>query len=121
VQGEFKTSAIDAWVGNRVRTLRAARGISQTRLGKTIGVSFQQVQKYERGVNRISVSALVRIAQTLDVSIGAVLDGIEVELAEGRAPPDDETLRLARDIQLIRSHEVKAKLGALVRELRKGD
>ena len=51
-------SRIDAMVGARVRLLRERRKMSQTALGEAIGVSFQQVQKYERGANRISASAL---------------------------------------------------------------
>jgi transcriptional regulator with XRE-family HTH domain len=58
--------AVDVYVGARVRALRKLRGISQTALGDHIGLTFQQVQKYERGFNRISASVLYRIAGALD-------------------------------------------------------
>jgi transcriptional regulator with XRE-family HTH domain len=54
---------IDVEVGRRVRVERIARGLSQTDLAKHIGVTFQQVQKYESGANRISIGRLTRIAQ----------------------------------------------------------
>lgn len=59
---------IDREVGARVRMARRARNMSQTELGSVLGVTFQQVQKYERGANRISSSALVLISRALEVS-----------------------------------------------------
>jgi transcriptional regulator with XRE-family HTH domain len=58
--------AVDVYVGARVRALRKLRGKSQTALADEIGLTFQQVQKYERGFNRISASVLYRIAGALD-------------------------------------------------------
>lgn len=58
---------IDIAVGATLRRLRQERDLSQQALGKTLGMSQQQVQKYERGINRISASMLVRAAQVLDV------------------------------------------------------
>jgi transcriptional regulator with XRE-family HTH domain len=58
---------IDVDVGLNLRRLRLARGYSQTELGDALGVSFQQVQKYERGVNRVSASMLVKAARFLGV------------------------------------------------------
>jgi transcriptional regulator with XRE-family HTH domain len=60
---------IDVLVGNRVRARRALLGMSQEKLGASLGVSFQQVQKYERGANRIGSSSLHRISLTLDVNV----------------------------------------------------
>lgn len=60
---------VDIEVGERVRLLRKQRVISQSELGESIGVSFQQIQKYERGSNRISISMLSRIASTLGTSV----------------------------------------------------
>jgi transcriptional regulator with XRE-family HTH domain len=65
-----KSAALDAMVGARIRMLRANRGISQTALAARIGVTFQQVQKYERGAGRVGASRLARIASALDVSVG---------------------------------------------------
>jgi transcriptional regulator with XRE-family HTH domain len=59
----------DAEIGRRVRTLRLQRGLSQTELGTLINVTFQQVQKYEKGANRISAGRLQRIAEVLTVPV----------------------------------------------------
>jgi transcriptional regulator with XRE-family HTH domain len=59
----------DADIARRVRALRLQRGLSQTALGSALGVTFQQVQKYESGTNRISAGRLYRIAQALDAPI----------------------------------------------------
>ncbi|WP_395945588.1 helix-turn-helix domain-containing protein [Brevundimonas sp.] len=65
---------IDAEIGERVRTRRAALNISQAGLGSHIGVTFQQVQKYEKGTNRIAAATLLKIAEKLDTSV-AILSG----------------------------------------------
>jgi transcriptional regulator with XRE-family HTH domain len=59
----------DADIAKRLRTLRLQRGWSQADLGNVLGVSFQQVQKYERGTNRIAAGRLARIAETLEVPV----------------------------------------------------
>ena len=65
-----KSGPLDAMVGAKVRMLRVNRGISQATLAERIGVTFQQVQKYERGANRVGASRLAQIASVLDVSVG---------------------------------------------------
>ncbi|MDP3749419.1 MAG: helix-turn-helix transcriptional regulator [Phenylobacterium sp.] len=64
---------IDVAVGHRIRVRRKWLGISQSTLADHLGVSFQQVQKYERGANRVSASMLVKIAQKLDTSVGELV------------------------------------------------
>ena len=66
----------DVHVGARVRARRKALGISQTQLAATLGLTFQQVQKYERGSNRISASKLKECADALDVSIVYFFEGL---------------------------------------------
>jgi transcriptional regulator with XRE-family HTH domain len=66
---ETKTvNAVDRHVGARVRMQRIVRGFSQTDLGKAVGITFQQVQKYEKGTNRVSASRLQQIANVLEVT-----------------------------------------------------
>ena len=65
-----KSGPLDAMVGARIRMLRVNRGVSQTVLAERIGVTFQQVQKYERGANRVGAGRLAQIASVLDVSVG---------------------------------------------------
>ena len=64
---------IDVAVGLRLRTLRKERGMSQDQLGRALGITFQQIQKYERGTNRISASMLVKSARALKVAPSVLL------------------------------------------------
>jgi transcriptional regulator with XRE-family HTH domain len=64
-RGTKKPRPMDAYVGSRIRLRRNLLGISQTELGDRIGVTFQQVQKYEKGVNRIGTSRLIQICEVL--------------------------------------------------------
>jgi len=68
---------IDKFVGSRVRARRVGLRITQTKLGDAIGVTFQQVQKYENGTNRISASRLYHIAKTLSVTVAFLFKDIE--------------------------------------------
>ncbi|HMK79898.1 MAG TPA: helix-turn-helix transcriptional regulator [Xanthobacteraceae bacterium] len=63
------TTPHDVEVGQRIRARRMAKGMSQTELGNLLGVTFQQVQKYEKGVNRVGAGRLVRVAEALDVPV----------------------------------------------------
>ncbi len=69
-----RVEPVDKRVGQNISIFRNAKGISQTELGNAIGVTFQQVQKYENGVNRVSSSRLVKIAKTLNVPISSFFD-----------------------------------------------
>ena len=69
-----KSGPLDAMVGARIRMLRVNRGMSQTMLAERIGVTFQQVQKYERGANRVGASRLSQIAFVLGVSVGELFE-----------------------------------------------
>jgi transcriptional regulator with XRE-family HTH domain len=63
------SGAADKSLGEKIRTRRVAAGIRQEELGKALGVSFQQIQKYEKGVNRVSAVRLSQIAAALDESV----------------------------------------------------
>lgn len=73
-----EADTLDREIGARLRHARTLRGLTQGDLGRVIDVSFQQIQKYESGANRISVSTLILLARALDVSAGELL-------GEGRA------------------------------------
>lgn len=68
---------IDASVGAQVRALRRQRSLTQTQLGEVLGLTFQQIQKYERGTNRISASKLAMLAAALKVPVNAFFEGCE--------------------------------------------
>jgi transcriptional regulator with XRE-family HTH domain len=67
-------TTIDAYIGARMRECRHALGISQADLAKTLGVSFQQIQKYEKGVNRVSAARLFAICKALNVSLSSMFE-----------------------------------------------
>ncbi len=73
---------IDVAVGRRIRERRKGLGVSQSNLADHLGVSFQQVQKYERGANRVSASMLVKIAERLDASVGELVGEIAIPRAD---------------------------------------
>ncbi len=94
---------IDLRVGQRVRDRRKALGITQDRLAQALDLTFQQVQKYERGVNRMSASKLFEAAQVLDVPVNWFFDGGTVPDRPGTEsgrPPQSESLstRETRDL-----------------------
>lgn len=78
---------VDVEVGKKIRVQRTMRKMSQTELGNRIGVTFQQVQKYERGSNRVSASKLVEIASALDVDVRLFFDGLEEEAGSNDNKP----------------------------------
>lgn len=81
---------VDRHVGRRVCEKRIALGYNQTELGRALGVTFQQVQKYEKGANRISASKLWDIARFCRVDISYFFEGLETALQPGMAEPDAE-------------------------------
>ena len=70
-------SAVDVHVGRRVHTARLAKGLSQSALGSALGLTFQQIQKYENGTNRISTGRLHEIAELLEVPLAYFFEGLE--------------------------------------------
>jgi transcriptional regulator with XRE-family HTH domain len=69
-----KSGPLDAMVGARIRMFRINRGMSQTALAERIGVTFQQVQNYEKGANRVGASRLSQIASVLGISVGELFE-----------------------------------------------
>ena len=76
---------VDVHVGRRVRMRRAFLGMSQTTLGEAIGLTFQQVQKYERGTNRIGSSRLFDLCRALDVPVEFFFEDMPAEVGPARA------------------------------------
>jgi transcriptional regulator with XRE-family HTH domain len=79
---------IDKYFGERLRTRRTMLKMSQEELGRRLGVSFQQIQKYERGTNRISAALMVTLAQSLGVGIGYFYDKIPKKKRSGQSDPE---------------------------------
>lgn len=73
------TVEVDRIIGAKVRQCRIERGVSQEKLAAYLGITFQQVQKYEKGTNRIALSTFFRICEALDISELAVVSAILAE------------------------------------------
>jgi transcriptional regulator with XRE-family HTH domain len=124
-----KANPIDAQVGNRVRIRRMLIGMSQEKLGDLLGLTFQQVQKYEKGVNRIGAGRLFEIARILGVPIDFFYDGIgEPAKSSGEtAPPvmefvsSGEGLQLSLAFMKIRDPKVRKRVLDLVKSLSEED
>jgi transcriptional regulator with XRE-family HTH domain len=100
---------LDQRVGERLRGRRLKMGLSQTELGAAAGVSFQQVQKYERGTNRISASRMIQFAEKLGVSAAYFVEGFD-----GESKAIGNTIKSARAIDLVAaSNEGTAVLEAM--------
>ncbi len=132
--GTGKPSPVDVHVGARLRVRRTLLGMSQTTLGEAIGVSFQQMQKYERGTNRISASRLYDLARLLDVPVEYFFDDMPAAVAasspaqgggKAKKPPSyeadpiakRETLELVRAYYKIRDPEIRKHLFAMTKTL----
>ena len=116
---EHRASPIDAHVGSRVRLRRTLLGMSQEKLGDALGLTFQQVQKYERGVNRIGASRLFDLARLLDVPIGFFFDDLPPEMGgnvavrsrpaffgftEAQEGLDDDQMNKRETLELVRAY-----------------
>lgn len=133
-------SPVDIHVGTRIRLRRTLMGISQEKLGEALGLTFQQVQKYERGVNRVGASRLYDLSRVLDVPIGFFYDDMPDKLAGmhgtghttratgGFAEPQDgfntdeslnrrETLELVRAYYRINEPSVRKRVFELIKSM----
>jgi len=86
-----QANPIDAQVGSRVRIRRMLIGMSQERLGDLLGLTFQQVQKYEKGVNRIGAGRLYEVSRILGVPIDFFYEGVVAMAGEGRGFSENES------------------------------
>lgn len=107
----------DRHVGRQIRTARQAKGLNQGALGEILGISFQQVQKYESGENRISASRLWEIAKGLDTPISALFEGLEgsEDTRLGPLVAKPSTLDLVKLFDRIPSDEAKEGFIRLIR------
>jgi transcriptional regulator with XRE-family HTH domain len=105
--GTKRAGPVDAIVGRRIRTRRLLLGITQTQLARKVGVSFQQVQKYENGANRIGAGRLVQIAQVLGMRAHNLLAGLD----DTRGKPVDDPLKLLANGHAVRLAQAFSRIG----------
>lgn len=130
--GVKKPNPIDVHVGSRLRLRRMMLGISQEKLGDKLGLTFQQIQKYEKGTNRIGASRLFRLSQVLDVNIQFFFDELELgsDAGDGTSKTGQEShvleflnsregLELNKAFVQIGDQKVRRRLTDLIRALAK--
>ncbi len=117
---------VDVEIGRRVREARLAKDMTQTDLGDAIGITFQQIQKYEKGKNRISGSRLWMIAKVLDVPMLYFFDGLEGKKvseekleAQFAAILPEGTIRVAKMLHEMPEGDLKRQLFRLIKAFRK--
>ncbi len=129
-----KPNPVDIHVGARVRLRRTLLGMSQEKLGNAVSLTFQQIQKYERGVNRIGSSRLFQFAKVLDVPVSFFFDEMTADtaarsggLSEPGAQPFEqqqltkrETLELVRAYYRITNPAVRGRVFDLVKAIAAG-
>ncbi|TVR79764.1 MAG: XRE family transcriptional regulator [Rhodospirillales bacterium] len=139
IAAEVGPDPIDRYVGTRIRGRRVGLRISQTKLGHAIGVTFQQIQKYESGTNRVGASNLYRIARALGVDVSFFFEGLNAETRiagapmaaagladvpmaefEGQAGSPRESYELLQSYFRIPDPDVRRRLFQLVRTLAHG-
>lgn len=125
-----KPNPVDVHVGSRIRLRRTLLGMSQEKLGAAIGLTFQQVQKYERGTNRVGSSRLYQLARVLNVPVSFFFDDMPDDVAqaptnfaEAPVPFENspftkrETLELVRAYHRITTNSVRKRVFELVKSL----
>lgn len=124
-----KPNLVDVHVGSRLRQRRMLLGISQEQLAEMLGLTFQQVQKYERGTNRVSASRLFQLARTLDTPITWFFDDMDNEPSGEQPEPASagtdetdpmsrrETLELVRVYSRIDDRKLRKKLYEMAKAL----
>ena len=101
---------VDSHVGARIRQRRLRLGMSQTELAKAIGLTLQQLQKYERGLNRVSSSRLFDLSSALQVTVGFFFDEMSGEpplvASNHQAPADEDLTALYETKLLVRAESI---------------
>ncbi|SCA55914.1 Uncharacterized HTH-type transcriptional regulator Smed_0045 [Candidatus Terasakiella magnetica] len=133
-RGSDTPHPVDVHVGQRIKLRRTLVGMTQGQLGESIGLTFQQVQKYERGFNRVSASKLWLLSNILDVQISYFFDempeatkqtfpGYETDNSESDVPEEELTLHRRQTLELVRAfsqvtdQNVRTQLNKMVKAM----
>jgi transcriptional regulator with XRE-family HTH domain len=116
-----RPDSIDAVVGHNIRVQRMARRMSQGALAGKIGISFQQLQKYEKGTNRVGSSRLWRIAKVFNVPLESLFVGLQALPGSGPSPVSliakREPLRLVQAFDKIEDHSLRRAIVVVVERI----
>lgn len=116
--------AVDILVGQRLKAARLAKGVSQEKLGEAVGVTFQQIQKYENGKNRIGTGRLHAMAELLDVPVSYFFEGARSKRGNGsemeainEVLSTKEGMRIAVSLSRIRNVNLRRRIADLLEEI----
>ena len=115
---------VDVHVGKRVRFKRKVLGYTQSDLGKKVGLTFQQIQKYEKGENRISASKLFQISQVLNTCVSFFFEGYSDERVvstEKTFIDDKQSIDLVQSFKTIKNDKLKKRIMLLVDSMSEED
>jgi len=119
-----KPDPVDIEVGQRIKIQRLAAGLSQTELGESIGVTFQQVQKYEKGANRVGAGRLTQIARVLNIPVNTFFEGRDAieKVAQGVESPlslitHPHAFRLLQAYSTLNDGELRRSIVELVERI----
>lgn len=117
--------SVDEHVGERIRQRRTALGLTQENLAGKLGISYQQVQKYETGSNRVSAGRLYEIGRSLEVDPGFFFDGLDPDRPVGQGLPHGgrqrATIEMVRNFEAIEDAALRGALVQLVRAVARGN
>ena len=127
-QSRAQADAVDTHVGQRIRDKRNERGMSQTEVANALGVTFQQVQKYERGTNRVGASRLFDLSRILSVPVQYFFEGLNNQTTPIEKEDDNvihlvkpETIELVEAYYKVKNPQVRRQILSTIRSISFGD
>lgn len=110
------THPVDVHVGRKLKQIRTLRRYSQTDVAQRLGLSFQQIQKYEIGSNRIAASRLFELTQIFDVSPSYFFEGLS-ESVQGDSTPHDPGMEIVSALAGIKDEAVKSRIVTFIEDI----
>lgn len=111
----LQTGTVEAVIGERLRARRTGLGLTQEQLGTAVGLSYQQIQKYENGSNQMTIGRLLLLAACLRVPVAYFLDGLDGAHAAAAQPPSPAGAELVQALDSVRHGPTRGALVDLVR------
>jgi len=108
---------VDIHVGKRIKEIRTVRGLTQSNVADHLGISFQQLQKYETGANRVSASRMFELSKLLEITPAFFFEGLEGQSYESMPPLDIETAKIAAALSSIKNKKLKSRINTLINEI----
>lgn len=108
---------VDTHVGKRIKEIRTVRGMTQSNVAEHLGISFQQLQKYETGANRVSASRMFELSKLLNITPAFFFEGLEGQSYDTMPPMDIETARIASALSSIKNKKLKNRINTLINEI----